>query len=105
MASSPLRAFPRLTRARVLLDQKHPAAAEVAAREAGVILVRTLPAGHFAIGMADCARAQALADQGDRAGASALAAQALPMAEAAPPEQAPYLARCRALMPSRSPQE
>ena len=102
--NSPRRAFPRMTRARVLLDQQHPAAAEVAARDASEILVRTLPAGHFAIGIAQCLQAEARAAQADRAGAAALVTRAWPLVENAPPEQADHVARCRALMPSTSPQ-
>ena len=103
--SSPRRAFPRITRARVLLDQQHPAAAEVSAREASAVLVRTLPAGHFAIGIAQCLQAEARAAQGDAAGAAALVTRAWPLVQAAPPEQADHIARCRAVMvPSTSPQ-
>jgi serine/threonine protein kinase len=97
---SPRRAFPRLSRAQVLLDRGEPAPAEVAAREAGDILVRTLPAGHFAIGIADCLRAEARIAQGDAEGGVALAAKALPAVERAPADQAAYLARCRALTAS-----
>ena len=96
--SSPRLAFPRITRARVLLDQQHPAAAEVAAREASEILMRTLPAGHFAIGIAQCLQAEARAAQGDAAGATVLVTRAWPLVEKAPPEQADHIARCRALM-------
>ena len=103
--SSALRAFPRITRARVLLDQQHPAAAEVAAREASAILKRTLPAGHFAIGVADCLRAESRAAQGDAAGAAALIRRAWPLVANAPVTQADQIARCRALMAkSTSPQ-
>jgi tetratricopeptide (TPR) repeat protein len=101
--SSPMRAFPRLTRARVLLDQQHPAAAEVAAREASAILVRTLPAGHYAIGIADCLRAEARAAQGDAAGAARLITRAWPLLAKAPATQATQIARCRALRTSTSP--
>lgn len=100
-ATSPRRAFPRLSRAQVLLDRGEPALAEVAAREAGAILERTLPAGHFAIGIADCLRAEARAGQGDADGAAVLLSRALPLVETAPAEQAAYLARCRALIPNR----
>ena len=57
-------AFPLLTISEVQLIQEDFLGAEAVAREALGILGATLPAGHFATGVAECRLGQALAGQG-----------------------------------------
>lgn len=102
-ATSPRRAFPRLTSALVYLQQGEPAKAALAADEAVRILERTLPEGHFATSIGRCLLGEALVDQGDVVRGAELARAALPVLERAPAEQSFYVERCRSVTARTAP--
>ena len=102
-ATSPRRAFPRLTSALVYLQQGEPARAALAADEAVRILERTLPEGHFATSIGRCLLGEALVDQGDVVRGAELARAALPVLERAPAEQSFYVERCRSVTARTAP--
>lgn len=95
-SSSARRAFPRLSGAYVELQRGRPAEAVVLAGEAVSILEKTLPAGHFATGIAQCLQGEALLATGDLQRGAELVRAAWPVVERSPAEQADYVARCRA---------
>ncbi len=94
-ASSPRPAFPRLSAALAQLDLGQPQAAARDAEEAVAILQRTLPGGHFALGIGRCLLGEAWLALGRTDDGAALVRAALPATAGTPPGQAHYAERCR----------